>query len=275
MGIDSAGVNHTLLTDVSGAQIHVTLEQAIAMGRYPNGTAVVAIGKFVSNPTVFTALLNTAYNEPTGSIQRSVSSTSVNDTLAGTGARTVKITYYDNLMNGPFFETIALSGTTANNTVNAMRFIEKMEVMTAGTVGGLSGTLTLFNGTNGAGGTLAQMGGSSGGQIDNTTLWAHHYVAVGRTAYIEWWNTRTDQGVAAPVADVVVQRLMSRDPTVANSPLKQLTTENTATSIGGLVFDVTYPVPIKVVGPARIVAYGLSRGGISTNVSTSFGLIEL
>jgi len=127
----------------------------------------------------------TTYTEPAAAAQRSMSSSSALDTAAGTGARTVKITYYDNTGAGPFTETITLNGVTPVNTVSTtIRFIEKMDVVTAGSGGVNAGTISLFVTTGGGGGTIGTIGiGNVVAAVgDNKTWWAHHYVAVGKTA---------------------------------------------------------------------------------------------
>jgi len=123
----------------------------------------------------------TAYTEPAAAAQRSLGSSSASDTAAGVGARTVRITYFDNTGAGPFTEIVTLNGVTPVNTVaTTIRFIEKMEVVTAGSTLVNVGTITLFGAAAGAGGTVGTIGiGNIVAAVgDNTTLWAHHYCPV-------------------------------------------------------------------------------------------------
>ena len=124
---------------------------------------------------------STAYTEPAAAAQRSLGSSSASDTAAGVGARTVRITYFDNTGAGPFTEIVTLNGVTPVNTVaTTIRFIEKMEVVTAGSTLVNVGTITLFGAAAGAGGTVGTIGiGNIVAAVgDNTTLWAHHYCPV-------------------------------------------------------------------------------------------------
>jgi hypothetical protein len=120
----------------------------------------------------------TTYTEPAAQAQRSFSSASASDTAAGTGARTIRFTYFDNVGAGPFTEDVILNGTTAVNTVASdIRFVEKIFVLTAGSSGANAGVITMFNATGGGGGTLGTIGTANilTGVGDNQTLWAHHY----------------------------------------------------------------------------------------------------
>jgi hypothetical protein len=274
-GTDVFGTMHPLRVDGFGNQVTVTLDEAVALGLMSGTLSIVSVGRAVTGSTSFVALLDTTYNQPSTSAQRSVSSTSASDAAAGTGCRQIKITFYDQNVNGPFTETIMLNGVTAVNTVSTnVCFIEKIEAMAVGTNKKNVGVITLFNATAGGGGTLATFNPSN--FTENQTLWAHHYVRPGHTAYVRWWQNRNDQGVAAPTQDVTLYRLTVQDPTNANSPIKEIVGEFTDSSIGGpLVAQFIYQVPLAVPGPSRIVVYGLTRGGVSTNLASSFGLTEI
>lgn len=70
-----------------------------------------------------------------------ISSTDTNDTSAGTGARTVKITG----LNGSWAETtetVTMNGTTDVTTSNSYLRIHKLEVVTGGSGGKNAGTIT-------------------------------------------------------------------------------------------------------------------------------------
>jgi hypothetical protein len=123
----------------------------------------------------------TAYTEPATAVQRSVGSSSASDAAAGVGARTIRITYFDNTGAGPFTEVVTLNGVTPVNTVaTTIRFIESMEVVTVGSTLVNVGTITLFGATGGGGGTVGTIGIGNiiAATGDNTTLWAHHYCPI-------------------------------------------------------------------------------------------------
>lgn len=136
---------------------------------------------YTANATAVAKTVRATTYTPQGTnAQRSVNSTSANDTGAGTGARQVKITYFDASGNGPFTETVTLNGTTPVNTVGTnIALIERMDVVTVGSGGGNAGTIQIF--------TLTAGGGTVWGSIaigDNQTFWAHHYVPPNKTCYV-------------------------------------------------------------------------------------------
>lgn len=121
------------------------------------------------------AVRKTAYTEQTVNAQRSIISSSANDSAVGTGARKVVITYYDQNLAGPFEEEITLNGTTAVNIVATnICYIEKMVVTNAGSTGSNVGIISLKAAINNGGVTIGTIAAT-----DNQTFWAHHYVATG------------------------------------------------------------------------------------------------
>lgn len=140
------------------------------------------IGYTSTTDNAFTAIRATTYVEQSANAQRSVVSSDANDdgSPGGTGARTIRITYYDQAMAGPFTEDLTLNGTTPVDTVSStICFIEKMEVLTVGSQLGNVGTIAMKSTTGG--------GGSNIGSIapgDNQTQWCHHYVPAGKLAKI-------------------------------------------------------------------------------------------
>jgi len=140
---------------------------------------------------------STAYTEPTSAAQRSVGSSSASDTAAGVGARTVRLTYFDNTGAGPFTEIVTMNGVTPVNTVSTtIRFIEKVDVVTVGSTASNVGTITLFGSTGGGGGTVGTIGiGNIVAAVgDNTTLWAHHYCPVLYTCKLSVLVVSTQSG---------------------------------------------------------------------------------
>jgi len=126
------------------------------------------------------AVRATSYIAQASAVQRSINSTSANDTSAGTGARTVRVFFFDGSVNGPNTEDVTLNGTTAVNMVATnVQYIEKIQVLTVGSVGSNVGTIQLWTTTVGGGSVFASIAAS-----DNQTFWAQHYVGAGRTCYL-------------------------------------------------------------------------------------------
>lgn len=106
-----------------------------------------SVNKFGRNPDVDAAAPEDIWFNggtwvaPTAARIHAIVSTSVNDTAAGTGARTVTL-YGLNASYVEQSETVTLNGTTAVNTVNSYVMIDRAIVATAGSGGTNAGTIT-------------------------------------------------------------------------------------------------------------------------------------
>lgn len=226
----------------TGVNLSESVAEAIARNKIagavsgrPNG--IVAVDTAAAQVIVRLG----AYVQPTAAAQRSIGSTSANDTAAGTGARKVRLTYYDGSMAGPFTETVTLNGTTAVNTVATnIRFVESIVVTEVGSSGFNNGLIALQTGTGGAGPTIATM---TAGYMD--TLFAHHYVAAGRRALVRsifWAMSDADD------ANVWLQFV---NPIASNQPTRLLSSLMRAQANSPSVMHALSP-PISLDGPARI-----------------------
>lgn len=212
--------------------------------------------------TSFIAARASSYIEDTVAARRSLVSGNSSDTSSGTGARTVKITYYDNSMNGPFTETVTLNGTTAVNTVATnIRFIEKLEVVTAGSGGSNAGAISLKQNTGGGGSTLATINVG-----ENVTFFAHHYVPSGRVCKIQQAyigctgnNGRLVARVLNPFASGDVERQVGPQLRVLNNDT---------------TYAPKYESPIVVLGPARFTLYFRSDSNTANTIFCGFGFEE-
>lgn len=213
-----------------------------------------------TSATTTVAIRASTYTPPGNNAQRSIKSSSANDAAAGTGARSIKITYYDASLNGPFNETITLNGVTAVNTVSTtMAFIEKMEVVTVGSGGSNAGTLTLTTTTGGAGSTIGTV--VTG---DNRTFWAHHYVAVGKTCYVYIYR-----GSASVTAGAAFLNILNPIDSTVCQQNPSGTLRHATTSIA-----IDFAVPIPVVGPALIFVNERPDAATASTAFGSFDFIE-
>lgn len=251
-------------TDRFGNPIATDSKLAIAMGIVPGASGATVNGYVATSATTTVAVRASSYVSGSANAQRSISSANVNDTSAGTGARTVKVTYYDNAMAGPFTETITLNGTTAVNTVSTtIRFIERVEVMTCGSGGGNAGTITLFLSTAGAGGTMAVV--NTG---DNQTFWAQHYVAAGKTCYVIGLRA------GANVANGAVQLQAAGNPTSTTTPAKNITGALRHGSANQVHAALTWDPPLAVVGPNLLTITERPDVATASTALASFDYIE-
>lgn len=260
-GVDSTGTFRVLSTDTTGNL------QTVSIGAPSGSLADISFGDAtIAAPGTY-AMRRTTYTEQTVNFTGSIKSGSVNDTAAGTGARTVKITYLDQTGTGPLTETVTLNGTTAVNLVNSNHcFIEKMEVLSAGSGGVNAGLLSLFTGAAGAGtlvGTIA-VG-------DNQTFWCHHYTPVGKTTYIAGTLVGNSSSV---VGGGCTFALKSKSVLVANSIEKQVGDTLTLygqSSMTPRLFTTAIPL---ATGLARITMYAFVTSSTSIVYRASFDFYD-
>lgn len=249
-GSQYAGVNdRALVVHISPNQQPIPT-QLVPVSATPGSSVGRASGLSANS---FNPVRQTTYVEQTTNAQRSIVSTSANDSSAGTGARTVKITYLDATGAGPFTETITLNGLTAVNTVATdICFIESIMVETVGSNGSNVGTLNLYTGTGATGTIFAAvgLGAVATGVGDNQTFYAHHYVPTGKTlrGYIV-----TAGIIAAAGGGSSVTVIRARNPTNSASPWQVISDFINASQGNSLVRP--YSVSIETPGPAVILAF--------------------
>lgn len=246
-------------TDNWGNPVSDKIEFAAAFGLLPNFVANRATGYVSTSATSGVAVRATAYSPQGANAQRSIKSSSANDTAAGTGARTVRITY----LTAAFVqktETVTMNGTTAVNTVGVdLAYVEKMEVITVGTQGGgNAGTLSLYTQTAGGGSVWASI--ATG---DNMTYWAHHYVPTGKTCYL----LNVSGGATAASGNITVNR--SGDPSGTTNPQRGV--GGTYPHAGPGNADHMFRIPIGLTGPDFV--WLVERPNAAT-ASTAYGTFE-
>lgn len=208
----------------------------------------------------------TAYTEQSANAQRSIASASANDTAAGTGARTVRIKYYDVTGIGPLWETVTLNGTTYVNTVATnICYIEQMEVLTVGSGLVNAGILTLKAATAGGGATIGTINAG-----DNQTFWAHHYVALGKTCNITGISCGHNGTTVGSGALFVMRARNLNLATAAENQVSDFVRLYGQSS----TFSRVYQSPIKVVGPARLLMYCTPETASSTIYRSSIDFFE-
>ena len=251
----------TLPTDQSAVLVTFTGTRTGVVG------AIISLGGGTAN--TLQIMRATPYTEPASNAQRSMASSSANDTAAGTGARTVEITYYTTTGTGPFTETITLNGTTPVNTVATnIRFIEELDVETVGSGGANAGTISLFGSTAGGGGTVGTIGVGNilTGVGDNRTLWAHHYVEAGVTASLSTLIVGAQSGGSGTSARFFVK---STEVLVANAVERLI---GDVLLVQG-AFSRLFSFYVRVTGFVRLTAYAIPAVN-NTTLSAAFDYSE-
>jgi hypothetical protein len=257
-GQDGTNVR-SIKTDISG-RIEFSPAGATAVVKgFSDGSVVLAALTIVP-------VRGTTYTEPSVGAQRSLASNNANDTAAGTGARTVRITYYTltaGVVAGPFTETVTLNGVANVNTVATnICFIERLEVLTVGSTGSNVGVISLFGAAGGGGGTVWTIAATL-----NKTFGAHHYVPSGVTCNI----TSFIGGIRG--ADAAGFILRARNPANANAAELQVSDLIRAPLTGSTPLR-KYATPIQVVGPSRITAFAVPDSTSSRTYYASFDFYE-
>lgn len=244
----------------NSAPLPVTTSPGVSTPSLPIGT--------ISLSAVTTAkIYKTPYTEQTANFQGSIVSSSAADTAAGTGARTVEITWMslDGTLTG--VETVTLNGTTNVNLVTTTKcYIERIEVITAGTGLSNAGTITLRSGLGGGGVIIGTI--TIG---DNRTFWAHHYVKSGETCNItnmSHGNSATATGGASfSVLKAVNLPLSANGAEVQISDFLRVPGQGSTNTLD-------YGSVIKVTGPARIAQYVTTAAATTNSYDGSFNLYD-
>jgi len=208
----------------------------------------------------------TVYTEQTTNAQRSIASSSANDTSAGTGAKTLTITYYDQTGAGPFNETLTLNGTTGVNTVNTnICFIEMIQVVTAGSTGSNVGIITLYSAVAKGGVAVCTIGAT-----DNQLYLTHHYVALGKTCHVSGLScghngTTVGSGALFTLSKININQADAVD--IQISDFVRLYGQSST-------FSRNYTSPIVVVGPAKIRCWVTPETSSTTTYRAAFDFFE-
>lgn len=234
---------------------------SISLGILSEGRARAVHGYVATAAVTRVAIRATTYTAPGTDAQRSIRSANAADTAAGTGARTVRITYFDAAMNGPFTEDVTLAGTTWVNTVATnIAFVQCIMVLTVGSGGNNVGIITLNTGTGGGGSAIGSIAAT-----ENRTNWAHHYVPVNTTALF------TDVKASSTNVACLISTAVT-NPTninVAEQNLMGHIRISTTTTVAW------YSVPIVVQGPALITLMATPAANTASTMHAQFGVYEI
>jgi hypothetical protein len=160
-----------------------SLQLAASMGLLPGITTSRAAGYVAAATVAQRKIRSTTYTPTLPGVagQRSFSSSSANDTNAGTGARTILHTYLTTAFVRKT-QVVALNGVTAvNGAAVDCAYDESIVVLSSGSLATPwnVGVVSMFLNAGGAGGTVMSIAAT-----DNQTYYAHHYVAAGETCFL-------------------------------------------------------------------------------------------
>lgn len=155
----------------------------VSRGFIPNASRLQKVGYSAGVTTSLVTVWNEAIAVvfPTVAAVLTVSSSSANDTAAGTGARTVTITGLDASFN-QLTEVVTLNGQSAVSTVNLYYRINNISVTTAGSGGVNAGIIYIGTGIVTAGKPATIYNSMATGF--NQSLSAFTTIPVGMTGYL-------------------------------------------------------------------------------------------
>ena len=256
---------HVNLRDASGAEF-ATLNNPLIISP-TSSSGLFRIGDITTASTSLVAVRRTTYNEQTSDAQRSIVSSSANDSSAGTGARTVIIEYTNFAGVGGFTETVTMNGVTAVNTVATnICYIDRIIVLSVGSTKSNVGIISLKAATGGAGATIGTIAAT-----DNRSFWSHYYIGTGKTFNLTGASV-SHSGTTVGSGGLFIMRAV---------PLNNLTAVEQQISDfirlygQSSTFSRVYSSPITVIGPARIVMYVTPETSSSTVYRASMDFYEL
>lgn len=197
---------------------------------------------------------------PSSAIQMKVSSTSANDTSAGTGARTVVVQGLDANYN-EISETVTLNGQTAVTTTASFLRINYAYVATAGSANSAAGDIYIGTGTvtSGVPATVYDII-----KLDyNTTITGSYTVPAGYTAYLSQGLFSTGQ---ASGSTQIEGRLLTRG-------VDNIRRTAAVTTLNNGVADYVFEYPIAIQEKTTIEATAI--GSANNNACSSMFILVL
>jgi hypothetical protein len=198
-------------------------------------------------------------SHPSAAIQWKVSSSSANDTSAGTGARTVFINGLDANYN-QVTETVTLNGQTEVLTTNSLLRINSAYVATAGSSNSAAGNIYFGTGTVTAGvpATVWQII-----LFDyNSTVTGHYTVPAGYTAYMDTGQISAGQATGSTQ---VVSRLLASGTDNIRRTAAVVTLNN-----GAVNYDFFVPISFPEKTDIEAAAVGSAA---NNSVSSYFNIV--
>lgn len=188
----------------------------VARGLVPGMSRLQKVGYNTGVGTADTTVWNettTPVAYPATAATITISSSSANDTTAGTGARTVTITGLDATFR-QFTEVITLTGQTAVTTIGLFYRVNNMTVTTAGSGGVNAGVIYAGTGTVTVGKPATIY--NSIGIGFNRSLSGFTTIPLGMTGYLVSFGFTTNQ-IVVPTATITVKALTRTNGGIFNT----------------------------------------------------------
>ena len=207
------------------------------------------------------------YSYLTAATVLKVSSSSTDDTSAGTGARTVQLYGLDGDYN-EINELVTLNGQTVVNTTQSFLRINRMVVRSAGSGGANAGVIYAGTGTVTTGvpaNVYASVNGVTGANQSLMALWT---VPAGYTAYMLQYDISNGTTSNTPAVCKLVLAVRPYGEVFQSKDVKSLTT--------GMHVEETFALPIKIEEKSDIEVRAISSSAsVSFDISAAFEIIYI
>ena len=228
--------------------------------------------KFGNNTTVGSTLETIwaeggLYSYLTAATVLKVSSSSTDDTSAGTGARTVQLYGLDADYN-EINELVTLNGQTAVNTTQSFLRINRMIVRSAGSGGVNAGVIYAGTGTVTTGvpaNVYASVNGVTGANQSLMALWT---VPAGYTAYLLQYDVSNGTSSQTPAVCKLILSVRPYGEVFQSKDVKSLTT--------GMHIEETFALPQKFTEKSDIEVRAISSSvSVPFDISAAFEIVYI
>lgn len=252
----------TTISSITRQGAFEPFELQVARGQIQGHRSVTVFG---FNPDVDTAQVSvwplpSLITFPAAALQMTVSSTSANDTSAGTGARTIVVQGLDANYN-EVSETVTLNGQTAVTMTASLLRVNYAYVLTAGSSNSAAGDIYIGTGTVTAG-VPATTYDIIKFDYNNTTT-GSYTIPAGYTAYVSQGLFSTGQ---AGGSNQVQGRLLTRGVDNVRRTAAITTINN---GVANYVFEYPLAIPQKTTVEATAI------GSSSNNACSSMFILVL
>jgi len=228
--------------------------------------------KFGNNATVGDSLETIwaeggLYSYLTSATVLKVSSSSTDDTSAGTGARTVQLYGLDGDYN-EINELVTLNGQTVVNTTQSFLRINRMIVRSAGSSGANAGVIYAGTGTVTTGvpaNVYASVNGVTGSNQSLMALWT---VPAGYTAYMLQYDVSNGTTSNTPALCKLILAVRPYGEVFQSKDVKSLTT--------GMHVEESFAIPQKITEKSDIEVRAISSSAsVSFDISAAFEIVYI
>lgn len=252
----------TFYPSITSERRHEDFALQVARGQIPGHRNVTVFGfsPDVDTTQVSVWPLPSLIAFPAAALQMTVSSSSANDTSAGTGARTIVVQGLDANYN-EVTETVTMNGQTAVTMTNALLRVNYVYVATAGSGNSADGDIYVGTGTVTAG-VPATVYDVIKFDYNNTTT-GSYTVPAGYTAYVSQGLFSTGQ---AGGSNAVQGRLLTRG-------LDNIRRTAAITTINNGVANYVFEYPLAV--PEKTTIEATAVGSSANNACSSMFILLL